>query len=210
MPSRKVNAYTENKCLPSEHKRSVSTCWGLEFFSLCKIRAHAYPKRPSARWAHDGAWIIFSSCQIRAHAYPKSTSTRWAHAGAWIFFWSCPKRAHTHPKSTSTRWVHDGAWNIFLIIPNKRTCLLEEHKRLVSTWWDLIFFLIIPNKSSQIFFNHAKKEHILSPRAQALGEYMLGPGIFFWSCQIRAHAYPKSTSARWVHDGASIFFNHAK
>ena len=45
------------------------------------------------------------------------------------------------------------------------------------------------------FFNHAKYEHMLTPRGQALCDYMLGPG-YFLSCQVRAHAYPEMTSAQ--------------
>ena len=67
--------------------------------------------------------------------------------GPGIFFKLCQIRVHAYPESK---------------------CLPGEHKRTVSTFWGLGFFL-----------NHDKYEHMPTRRAQAPGEYMLGPMIFF-------------------------------
>ena len=110
------------------------------------------------------------------------------------FLLSCQIRAHAYPKSTSARWVHAGAWIFFLIMPNKSTCLPEEHKHPVSTCWGLIF-LIKSNKSTCLPRGHKR------PVSTCLGL------DFFLSCQIRAHTYPENTSAWWAHALSSS--NHA-
>ena len=77
MPTQKVNAYPESKCLPGEYKHPKSTCWGQEFF----FNHAKYDYMPTQK----------------VNACPESTSTRRVHAGARNFFLIIPNKSTCLP-----------------------------------------------------------------------------------------------------------------
>ena len=60
------------------------------------------------------------------------------------------------PRAPAPREYMLGPGFFLLIMPNKSTCLPEEHKRLVSTCWGLDFFV-----------NHTKKERMATRKVNA-------------------------------------------